>query len=100
MISIKKYKNTLLSIVFIVSALVLFYLQFTSGNYFQSLYIVYLIPILNVLGVFFAFLCMRLKQLLWINASIAVIGTLTLIAILFLDFWTLIAVNLCGRGPC
>jgi len=102
---IKTHKYILLSstiVVLAICSIVLFYMPSLSlGNYIWPPYILsLLVPIINALGIFFAYKSKKLKESLWIATYMEVIGILTLIAILFLDVYTLLAMSFCKSGLC
>ena len=78
----KRHKNIFLSLLFIVSALVLYYFLVTGGIFFHTPYFIFSVPILNICGIFFAFRSKRLKESSRLGKILGVMGIVILVFIL------------------
>ena len=98
---LKRYQNAFISLAFIVSSILLFYSRWTGGHFLQTpFFILALVPVLNVLAVFFAFRSKKLNepQFAWLN--LAIIEIITLAFILMNYAIALVVASGCGNGPC
>lgn len=83
---IKEYKYALLSSVSLLLTFVCMYLVYSGGQYFETSYLILvLIPIFDLLGIFFAVRSMKYKESL-IGTYLGIIGILVLIVIFYLAF--------------
>jgi len=81
---IKKYKNTLLSLICIILTFLLIYLVIFGSPYFGNSWLVGTTGlILSILGVVFALKSKRLKEPLWASTLLLIIGILVLIFVAF-----------------
>ena len=89
----KKHKNALLSFVFVFLTFVLMYLFNSGYPILQTSYLALaLIPILDVIGIFFAMRSIKLKESPRIGTYLGIIGILLFIWI-FLDFFAIVGLS-------
>ena len=82
-----KYKNACLSLVSMVFTFLLMYLLYAGGHYLEtSPFVLVLIPVLDVFGIFFAVRSMNRKESSWIGTVLGIIGLITLVLIIFVAY--------------
>jgi hypothetical protein len=98
---IEHYANAILSFVFIVLTIILFYLASFGDHYFQTSTLVFvLIPLLGILGVAFAVRSKKQKESSYVGNTLLIIGIITLICVVYLYAVTFLLATGCGYGGC
>ena len=98
---LKRHRNALISLVFMVFTIALSY-QVIAGNrnFGRSYPILSSILILNILWIFFAFMSKKLKESSSAGTVLIIIGALTLVVVLFNYLLAFMFAVGCGNGPC
>ncbi len=96
---LKRYANALLSLVFIAATNGVMYLTNINIVLSRSILLFSLIPIMSVLGVFFAWKSKKCKEPSWASILMLIIGIVNLVIYLFVSL-EVIAFYSCGYYSC
>lgn len=71
-----------------------------ESDFGRSYFWFFAVPILNLLGIFFAAKGVKSKESSWASISLLIIGILTFVVVLLNYFPAIMFMVVCNTGPC